>query len=224
MNRAQLLNDAEEAMRLVLDGRQSTMWTAMPAIVQSVDLAKMTCVVQLALQGSVEDENGVVSSVDIHPLADVPIIFPSAGGFTITLPLAAGDEVLVIMASRCIDAWWQSGGFQNLPLEARMHDLSDAFAIPGPRSQPRVISGISATNAQIRNDAGTTYVEIAADGKISLVSPSEIDISAPMVSITGDLQVSGDVTASQVTGGGVALSSHVHTLVTPGVSNSGPPA
>ena len=106
----------------------------MPGIVQSVDLATMTCSVQPAIQGTIELEDGSLQTTNYPLLIHVPIIFPRAGNFIITLPLAAGDEVLVSWACRCIDAWWQSGGIQR-PMEARMHDLSDGFAIPGPTSQ-----------------------------------------------------------------------------------------
>lgn len=171
MDRAQLLNDAEEAMRLVLDGRQSCIWTAIPGIIQSVDLDAMTCEVQPAIQGSIEDENGRIQSVDLPLLVDVPIVFPGGGGFRITFPLEADDEVLVVFASRCIDAWWQSGGTQR-PVEMRMHDLSDGFAIPGPCSQPEIISGISATDLEIRNNAGTTLLSITSGGKIGFQNPA----------------------------------------------------
>lgn len=165
MDRSQLLNDAEESMRLVLDGRQSSIWTAMPGIIQSVNLSAMTCEVQPAIQGTVEDETGKIQSVNLPLLVDVPIVFPGGGGYLVTFPLEAGDEVLVVFASRCIDAWWQSSGIQR-PMEARMHDLSDAFAIPGPRSQPNTADSISATDLEIRNDAGTTLISITPLGKI----------------------------------------------------------
>lgn len=161
----QYLNDNEEGMRLAFEGQQAGMWTAMPGIVQSVDLTKMTCVVQLAIQGRFEDQQGNLNWLNISPIQDVPIVFPSAGGFTITFPIAAGDEVLVVFASRCIDAWWQSGGYNNKALEFRMHDLSDGFAIPGPKSQPKKISSISSTETQFRNDAGDTYISIVKASK-----------------------------------------------------------
>ena len=164
-DRAQLLNDAEAAQRDVLDGRQSTIWTAMPCIVKSVNLAKMTLEAQPAIQGTIENEFGVKTSVNYPLLVDVPIVFPNAGGFITTFPITANDEILVVFASRCIDAWWQSGGIGR-PMEARMHDLSDGFAIPGPRSQPNVVASISATDVEIRNDAGTVYLSLTADGKI----------------------------------------------------------
>lgn len=198
-DRAQLLNDNEEAQRLILDGRQVGIWTALPGIVQAVDFTKMVCEVQPAIQATIEDQNGILTAVNLPKLINVPIVFPSAGGFTFTLPLKINDEVLVIWACRCIDAWWQSGGFENQAMEARMHDLSDGFAIPGPKSLPHVLSGISTTGAQLRNDAGTTYVELSGDGKIKLVSPEGIFV-------TGNLVVSGEVTA-----GTVALKTHIHT-------------
>ncbi len=164
-DRRQLLNDLELGIRLALDGRQSMMWTALPCIVKSVNLEKMTIEAQPAIQGTVEDESGALQSVNLPLLVDVPICFPSAGGFTITMPIAAGDEVLVIFSSRCIDAWWQSGGIEKPP-EMRMHDLSDGFAILGPKSVPNILDGISATDLEIRNDAGDTYLSITSGGKI----------------------------------------------------------
>lgn len=162
MDRSELLNDQVETMQQILDGRQSQIWTAMPGIIQSVNFSKMTCVVQLTIQGQIEDANGNIQSVNISPLVDVPLLFPSGGGFTVTFPMAVNDEVLVVMASRCIDSWWQSGGYQNLPMETRMHDLSDGFAIPGPKSVPRVIPGINTSKLQIRNNAGTVYFQMGS--------------------------------------------------------------
>lgn len=241
-DRAQLYNDAEEAQRLVLDGRQATIWTAIPGIVQSVNFSAMTVEVQPSIQGTIENENGTIQSVNLPLLVDVPIVFPSAGGFTITFPIVVGDEVLVVFSSRCIDAWWQSGGIQR-PMEARMHDLSDGFAIPGPRSQPRVVPGISNSAMQIRNDAGTSYIEIDDDGKINLVSPSEVNLTAPIVKVTGGLIIDGTVTgvgmspviniesdinitgsidaSGDVVASGISLNSHTHPQS--GGGNTGAP-
>jgi Phage protein Gp138 N-terminal domain len=166
----QYLNDQEEGMRLAMEGKQAGVWTAMPAIVTSVNLEKMTLDATIAIQGRYENPDGSISWVNIQPIQDVPICFPSGGGFTITMPIAVDDEVLLVFAARCIDAWWQSGGTGNLPMEYRMHDLSDGFAIPGPKSIPKTISGISATDLQIRNNAGTTYLSITAAGKIGFTN------------------------------------------------------
>lgn len=232
-SRLQLVNDSETALRQAFDGRLACLWTAMPGIVVDVDFAEMTCSVQPTIQGIVTDEAGLQTAVNLPKLIHCPIVFPQAGGFALTLPLVANDEVLIVWASRSIDAWWQSGGIQK-PIEARMHDLSDGFVIPGPCSKPNVISGISSTGAQIRNRAGTAYVEIAADGKVKVVSASEIDITAPTINVTGDVIVTGGLTAASLTTagalsaatgtiGGVPFGSHKHTGVTTGLSNTGGP-
>lgn len=165
VDRDELLNDSETAMRVALDGRQAQMWTAMPAMVTKVNLTAMTLEVQPTIQGVISNSDGTETNVNLPVLVDVPICFPSAGGFTLTFPIVVNDEVLVIIASRCIDSWWQSGGV-GVPIESRMHDLSDGFAILGPKSQPHVITGISTTSAQLRNDSGTTFLGPTAAGKI----------------------------------------------------------
>lgn len=202
-----LLNDPENAFRAGLDGRQSQIWTAMPVIVTSVDFTSMTVACRIAIQGVVSNSDGTETPTTISPCVDVPIVFPSAGGFTLTLPVRVGDEGLGIFSSRCIDSWWQNGAAQDSqpPMESRMHDLSDCFFIPGPKSQPKVISNISSTNAQLRTDDGMTYLEITPSGQINLVANSGL-------SITGNLSVTGSITATEeVIGNGIALSTHDHS-------------
>ena len=132
------------------------------------------------------------------------------------MPLPAGSEVLVIIASRCIDAWWQLGGINNPAMESRMHDLSDGFAIPGPMSVPNAaLQGtVSSSNLQIRNTLGTTYVEITAAGGINLVSPTAINVTAPAVGIIGAVTITGALVATTVEGGTVPLTTHTHAVTT----------
>ena len=85
-----------------------------------------------------------------------------------TLPLKAGDEVLIIFAARCIDSWWQSGGASNAPAENRICDLSDGFAVLAPTSQPKKLSNVSESNVQLRNTAGDVFIEIDPAGKVQV--------------------------------------------------------
>lgn len=169
MDLRERFEDPCEAMQAVQDGRQAQIQTAMPGIITGYDAAAQTCSVQPAIRGRVESPDGTVASVDLPLLVDVPVFFPSGGGFTLTFPIAAGDECLVVFASRCIDAWWQSGGVQEA-LSARMHDLSDAFALPGPRSQARRLAAVSTEHVQLRTDDGATYIEIQPGGKVRIDS------------------------------------------------------
>lgn len=180
----------------------------------------MTIEAQPAIKGTTTSENGITQSVNYPLLVDVPIVYPGSSAFTITFPLVQGDEVLVIISSRCIDSWFQSGGVQPPP-ETRMHDLSDGFAIPGPRSQPRVVPGISSTNFQIKKADGTTLFDIAPNGDVTLMGD---------LIFTGDLHIDGDITSTgkvtadgEVQGAGIKLSTHTHSGVQPGGGTSGPP-
>jgi hypothetical protein len=216
MDRRELLNDNEEALRLAFEGQQGGLWTAMPGIVKAVDLTHMTLSIQPAIQGIIQLPDGTNQNVNLPLLINVPIVFPSAGGFSITFPVAVNDEVLVVFASRCIDSWWQSGGI-GVQVEQRMHDLSDGFAIPGPHSQAHLVSGISSTNLQIRNNSNTAHVEITPAGAVNI-------LTASTVTLTGDLNVTGAITATTVTAGGVGLTTHHHSGVTTGAGITGGPS
>lgn len=61
-------------------------------------------------------------------------------------------------------------------------------------------------------------------GSVTLTSPGGITISAPQVSITGDLSVTGTLTASaDVIADGVSLTTHVHSGVDTGPGTTGEP-
>ena len=206
-------NEYEEAIRTAMDGRQTRIWTALPATVVSYDHAKQTIVAQPTIQARQTGQDDKTKLVNLPLCLDVPVLFHRAGGVALTLPIAVGDEVLLHFAARGIDYWWQNGGIQA-PAEARMHDLSDAFATFGPTSQPRKLSGVSTTTAQLRSEDGTTYVEIdAVHQKVNIVAPGG-------VFITGTLHVSEDVLAGS---DNISSVNHVHTEVQSGSDNSGPP-
>lgn len=248
MNRNERIDDAEESLRLALEDAQSHMWTATPAIVQSVDLDAQTVTALPTIQGTVSAPDGSTENVNLPLLVDVPIVWPRAGGFALTFPITAGDEVLVVFGSRCIDSWWQSGGV-NAPAETRMHDLSDGFAILAPTSQPRTFPNISAANVQLRDQSGTTFVEVTPNGTARIVGATAIDIEAPTINVTGDstitvaaptinmnsttaismtaptIEMNGQIT--QTAGGfsidGITFATHKHTDVQTGNDDTGGP-
>lgn len=217
MDQRERIGDPQEAIRAAIGGFLSGLQTALPGIVQTVDLTKSTCTIQPTIQAYVTQRDGSKMWVQLPVLLDVPIVFPCAGNFALTLPIAAGDEVLVIFASRCIDAWWQQGGIQ-IQAELRMHDLSDGFAIPGPRSLPHVLTAISGTTAQLRSKDGTAYVEIAAGGVINIVAPGGLNVNGNSA-VTGTLAVSGEGTFK----GSHTVTAHIHRGVSTGGGVTAPP-
>lgn len=237
MNRSERLNDPEESLRLALEEAQSHIWTAMPGIVQGVNLSAQTLSVQPAIQGSVTGPDGSTQTVNLPLLVDVPIVWPRAGGFALTFPIAPGDEVLVVFGARCIDSWWQSGGI-GAQAEVRMHDLSDGFAILAPTSQPKVLGNVSSANVQLRDNSGSTFVEITPGGVARVIGASSIDVEAPTINLTGStVNINGTTNITGTTNvvgqmnhsggglvtGGITFGSHKHTGVQTGPSNTGGP-
>lgn len=230
------VNDPQEALRIAMDGHQAQVWTALPGIIQSFNAGAVTCVVQPSIKAQVRASDGSMQWVALPLLLDCPVVFPRGGGCTLTFPVTGGDECLVVFASRCIDAWYSSGGVQ-VQSEFRMHDLSDGFVLPGPFSQATKIAGISTTTAQLRSNDGSTYVELNPTGQIvNVVAPGGMTITTPTLTVTGVIAVenqagatnastfSGSITTTgNVTAGSIDLQHHVHTDVQSGSSNTGGP-
>lgn len=183
---------------------------AVPGIINSFDETKQTVTVKVALR-EVVNINGVATVKEIPLLLDVPIVVPRAGNFVLTMPVTAGDECLVVFADMCIDSWYTRGSVQN-QLERRRHDLSDAFAIIGCWSQPRVIPGYSTSAAELRSEDGTVKVS---------VEDNQLTVTAPTVNVTASEQVN-------ISGNGTTLLDgknfllHEHTGVATGSGISGP--
>lgn len=198
ISRAEREDVREASYRDLITAARMDMHTAMPGIIQSFDPMRMTCSVQPAIRGAIVQPSGQAQAVDLPLLVDCPVVFPGGGGYILTYPLKAGDEALIIIAERCIDAWWQSGGVQAAA-EYRLQDLSDGFVIPGPRSQPHVITGgVGMTGAELRTDSGTTVLRLKGN-QVELVAPGGVTFDTPTLTVTGD-----------VISGGISYLGHVH--------------
>jgi len=211
------LNYAETAQwKEILNQAISDLRVSIPAIVQSFDASTQTVSVQIAIREVVRTPSGP-QNIAISPIYNVPVMFPSAGGFSLTLPLEKGDEGLLVFCDMCIDLWWARGGIQN-QFERRRHDVSDCGFYPGGRSQPRVLPSYSSDSAQLRSDDGTVIVDVAEAGitltapKVTINSSGDVDISA-----TGNVNISGTAIIE-----GKSFLTHLHTGVTTGSSDTGP--
>jgi len=159
----------------------------------------------------VDGENVVMSQ-----LIQVPVVMPSSGGVSITFPIQAGDEVLVVFSDRTIDGWNEKGGV-GTQTEHRSHHISDGIAIVGLKSKPRTYKNMAGTMGydtkafQIRDDAGTTSITLTPGGAIDITSTAEVNIIDCDVIVTG-----GDVKAD-----GISLKDHTHDGDSGGVT--GPP-
>lgn len=215
--------DDTEIFDLNYERARSGLRVSLPGTIKSFDPESVTCEVELSTFGLSATAKRGSTSVDriksedgYYPvIQDIPVVFPRGGGCTLTFPVKAGDECLVIFSDRCIDFWWQNGETQNTS-RARSHSFSDAFVIPGPQSQAKKISNISTSAAQLRTDDGAAFVEVDAGGAVTITSP-QITLNGP-VQVNGAITSTGDQTAN-----GISQINHTHGGVESGGSNTGKP-
>lgn len=168
----------------------ANMRVAMPGVIFSFDPIKQTCEIDIAvydriatnLPSSLANYNPSTGDIKIPTLIDVPIVLPRGGNGVLTFPIQQGDECLIIIADMCYNEWFDAGGIGNVQQVLRRHDLSDAFAILGPWSQPRALVNYSTTEAQLRTLDGSVYVGINAAG---------VTLSGPTITLDGLLALSG---------------------------------
>ena len=201
--------DMLQIIKDAIRGELANLWTSLPCEVESYDHDAVTVTAQPTIKIPVRNVEGKVELVQLPLLMDVPVMFPCAGGFTITHPIKKGDECFVSFASRNIDLWWQSGGVQS-PFDTRKHDLSDGFAFFRPQSQAKKISSISTTDLEIRNDENTCKIQITPGGVINFIGTKSV-FHHP-VEMKSTLTVDGIIKSlSDVLAKTISLFSHTHT-------------
>lgn len=227
MDRRARVNNVGVAVRVALELDRANLWTSMPAVVQKYNASKQTVDVQPAIQGRVLGKDGKYKNVNMPQLLDCPVQFVSGGGMTLTLPIKAGDEGLVVFASRCIDAWWQNGGTANRQMDLRMHDLSDGVFLPGIRSNPKALSSPDADYAVLRSDDNSTRLSLkqgtakmtAGDGASNLTLGSD-----GSTSLTGQqTTIAGSSGLAINAGGSTGTQGQVLTATGEGLTTFQPP-
>lgn len=105
-------------------------------LIARVEAVKATTIdVQPVIQRVVDGQ-----AIDLPLFPDVPPIFLQGGSSYDAHPIAAGDYCLLLINERCFDRWY-AGDDGQPPLEFRMHDYSDGFALVGvnPASMAKTI-------------------------------------------------------------------------------------
>lgn len=112
--------------------------TCLPAVVVAYDPAKQTIHAQPVLRGRYTDDAGDVQTYLPPVLPNVPVVFPSSTGISITWTLTPGDPVWLLCGERSTDEWRATGEADITPADFRRFSLADAVAIPGglPSSIP----------------------------------------------------------------------------------------
>ncbi|ABS68877.1 hypothetical protein Xaut_3649 [Xanthobacter versatilis] len=192
--------DLREAIETTVENRLVELRTAEHATVVSWDPVKQTMVAQPTNKALIRKPDGTKEWVQMPQIPDVKIHYPSGNGITVTHPLKEGDEVLLIMASRSPDVWQQSGGDQQI-IDTRLHDLSNAFCIPGFKSDAKALENVSPDSTQIRSDDGQTVIDIKGGSVALKAQNTEVQVTNDAATMKkGDMKII--VSSSRVDLGG----------------------
>ena len=159
----------------------------------------------------------LAGTVDIHPLVNmidgnnppnpvphgtiygVPYVRVQGGVNACIMDPAVGDIGIAIFASRDITKVVATRAQAN-PGSWRRYNWGDAMYLGG-----------------LLNALPTQYVRFSASG-IEIVSPVNITLTAPAITLNGTVTASGDVTAE-----GTSVHTHMHGGITAGTAESGEP-
>lgn len=169
------------------------------ADVHTIVVAKITAVNNKTIS-CVPVINRVVKgdSKQLPEFIEVPPVILQGGGSYIAEPIKAGDYCLVLISERCYDAWYAGSDFVS-PLEMRMHDYSDGFALCGVNPLSTAIS-IPKKNRLMN---GSTDHE----GDLNLTG--DINITGNL-SVSGNIKCAGKLTVASATIGGIDFGTHTH--------------
>ncbi len=192
--------DIREAVETIVEARLSEVHTAEPCTIVSVNWKTQTAHLQPTTKAAVRKPDGTTEWVSKPVIPDVKLHFPSGGGLSLTFPVKEGDEVLAVMASRSPDVWQQNGGEQQI-IDTRMHDLSNAFCIPGFRSDKNALSSPSENSTQLRSDDGKTVFDFK-NGQTSLTVENVSVTITDQVATLKNNEMTVKVTENRVNLGG----------------------
>lgn len=155
----------------------------LPAKVISYDRVKNRAQVQLLI--SMVTTSGQI--VSRPQLASIPVLILGGGGFFLSFNLNTGDLGWVLANDRDISLFLQTYE-ESPPNTARIKNFADSVFIPD------IMTGY---NIAQEDETSVTLQNLDGTVKISL-QENKIKLTAPLVEITGGLQVDGVITGEGV--------------------------
>ncbi len=204
-----MMSDEEiSAIRNLIEAHVGEINTSMPGVIVSYDPQTRFAVVRPAVQRALTDGR----SLDQPEIIDVPVVFPTGGGFTMTHPIKAGDGVVLHFSQRSMDAWMEKG--DPILDDPRMHDLTDCYATPGLNHSGATVA---AHPTDVVMSFGGATVSINPGGDITFTAKGKLTINAPGgITLNGDTNAPNNFIRSQ----NVTLHTHRHSGVQPGAGQT----
>lgn len=185
-----------------------------PAIVKKYDAKTNIAEVKPAVKILERLPDGESGFLEL-PTWSVPVERPGSGGFALVFPIKEGTTGWLYGADRNTQNYLESDLSEpENAADLRVNLWEFGHFVPDV-IKGFVISEEDSESISIQSMDSNTRVVLSPDGKAKIIAPSELEIKTPIVSVDGDVFVSGDVMA-----GTVSLRTHQHTYTQPS-SNAG---
>lgn len=119
-----------EVIKRALESALADCHVAVPGKVLKYDATTNLADVDVQVQHSVWDDDNGRAYEDAGTLPGVPVMWPRASGFSLTMPIAAGDTGLLIFNSDAIGEW-RSTGQKSQPADSSRLSVSWPVFVPG---------------------------------------------------------------------------------------------
>ena len=145
------------AMRFMLEQFQKSLNICLPGHIVSYAATTRRATVQSALDLLTTDGGSIAAPL----IPNVPVVWPSAGGFSFSAPLVAGDPVLLVWSQRGLTGFKRAHE-RAMPDPDRLMSLGDAIAIPG--FGPEDITPVSSTGIVLQSNDAAEYIAVEPGG------------------------------------------------------------
>ncbi len=186
-------------------------YTVMPGIIRSYNPTTKRARVEPAIQ--LQRTDGTMQS---RPqIANVPVNFPSGGGFVFLPPIAVGDSVICLFSQRGLSRFKET--FDVSAPDEGFFDIKDAMVIPGFGSLE--ITPASTTGACMQSEDGENAIIVENDG-VTIQTSGNVKVDCDTMTVNGNVEFNGATLTHNGTNIG---SDHRHSGVESGGDNSGEP-
>jgi len=209
-----------DALNFIFEQIMKRLYISIPGIIDSYDPATKRATVHPAIR--MQETDGTTTSQS--SITNVPVLWPSGGGFTIISPLPAGTPVEIRFSQRGITA------FKETFLEEDPGDgifaKEDCWIIPSFGAL--TITPASTDGISMQDEAADNFIYIE-DGDITITSTSVVNITASTTNVSGDLTVGGDIDVTGIITSPAAFNGadsdqHIHGGVTIGAGFTAVPS